>query len=65
MPNLTAMECLLLSEHFKSETGMINMLQYAGQNTSDARCRKLCETMLQEHQQQFRSLAQYIEQMNY
>lgn len=65
VPNLTSMECMLLGEHFKSENSMINLLQFASQTASDARCRKLCETMLQEHQQQLRSLAQYIEPLNY
>lgn len=62
MANLTAMECLMLGEHFKSEKGILQLLQFASQNCSEPRCKNLCKTMLQEHQQQFRNLARYIEQ---
>lgn len=60
MTSLTAMECLLLEEHFRSENAMLQLLQYAQENCQDPRCKNICETMLQEHRQQSHNLARFV-----
>ena len=60
MASLTAMECLLLEEHFRSENAMIQLLQYAQANCNEPRCKNICETMLREHREQSNNLARFI-----
>lgn len=60
MTNLTNIECIMLENHYKSDLALVQLMQFASQNCVEPRCKNICETMLQNHQQQAISLARFF-----
>ena len=60
MSNLTNIEAIMLENHFKSEFALMQLMEFAGQNCTEQRCKNLCMNMVKDHQQQASNLARFI-----